>query len=99
MLAVFCASPAFAVLRIVTNTNDSGEGSLRYTIGEGVSKNEDTIEFDSSVTGTITLTSGSIEIARSVTIIGPGASNLAISGGAPPGFSSLTRARRSLSRA
>jgi hypothetical protein len=85
VLAVFSALPAFGILptlRLVTNTNDSGDGSLRQTIIDAdFSNTGDTIMFDSGVTGTITLTSGDLLIEHSLTIIGPGVSTLAISGG------------------
>lgn len=69
----------------VTNTGDSpiiGSGSLRAAILEanatvGV---DDTIVFAPSVTGTITLTGGVIAITDSVTITGPGAAKLTVSG-------------------
>ncbi len=65
---------------VVTNTNDSGPGSLRATIG-GASSG-DTIEFASNVTGTITLsaTNGPLDITQKLEIEGPGANNLTISG-------------------
>jgi hypothetical protein len=79
MLALFSASPALATTRTVTNTNDSGAGSLRQAILDADAANtDDTIMF--SVTGTITLTSGVLEIQHSLMISGPGASSLAISG-------------------
>ena len=79
MLALFSASPALATTRTVTNTDDSGAGSLRQAILDADTANTgDTIMF--SVTGTITLTSGVLEIQHSLTITGPGASSLAISG-------------------
>ena len=59
----------------VTSTADSGAGSLRDAIAAASSG--DTINI--SVTGTITLTS-TLTIAKSLTISGPGASNLAVSG-------------------
>src|SRR5947209_6149575 len=53
----------------VTNTNDSGPGSLRQAL---IDVNDgDTINF--AVTGTITLTSGELLVNRSIAIDGPGA--------------------------
>jgi predicted outer membrane repeat protein len=64
----------------VLNTNDSGTGSLRAEI-TAASKG-DTIVFDSSLDGqTINLTSGELVINKSLTVQGPGAGQLAISGG------------------
>src|SRR5215469_7196140 len=56
----------------VTNTNDSGPGSLRQALADA--NNGDTINF--AVTGTIGLTSGELLVTRSITISGPGAENL-----------------------
>ena len=65
----------------VTNTNDSGVGSLRAAItAANAAAGADTITFDPAVTGTITLTSGEIAITDSVTISGPGMGALEISG-------------------
>ncbi len=64
----------------VTNLNDSGMGSLRAAIAEA-NNNGDTIDFASSVRGTITLTSAELLISDSVTIKGPGDNVLSISGG------------------
>src|SRR5262245_3812607 len=55
---------------VVTNTNDSGPGSLRDALG--VANDGDTIDA-TGVSGTILLTSGELQITHSVTINGPGA--------------------------
>jgi hypothetical protein len=62
----------------VTNTNDSGPGSLRQALADA--NDGDTIDF--AVTGTITLTTGELLVGKSVTIAGPGADNLAVNGNA-----------------
>lgn len=79
-LLLFSTLPAFGTTRTVTNTNDSGDGSLRAAISAAASG--DTIEFSSSITypATITLTSGQLNIDKSLTIVGPGASELTIDG-------------------
>ena len=65
----------------VTNNNDSGVGSLRQAIldNDGLGGGN-SIYFSSNVTGTITLTSGSLVMNMSGQIIGPGAKVLAVSG-------------------
>jgi hypothetical protein len=64
----------------VTNTLDSGHGSLRYEIAHA-NKNT-TIDFAPSLSGqTITLTSGELDITTGLTIQGRGAGQLSISGG------------------
>ncbi len=63
----------------VTNNLDSGAGSLRAEIA--AAQTGDTINFAPSMDGqTIKLTSGQLVINKSVTIQGPGAGQLAISG-------------------
>jgi hypothetical protein len=63
----------------VTTNADSGAGSLRAVIAAAAPG--DTITFSSALNGqTITLTSGEILINESLTITGPGASSLTISG-------------------
>src|SRR5437660_1779497 len=60
---------------MVTNTNDSGPGSLRQALADA--NDGDTITF--AVTGIIGLTSGELVINRNITISGPGANLLAVS--------------------
>lgn len=66
----------------VTNTNDSGPGSLRQAIADSnVMAGTQSITFiGAGASGTITLTTGQLDITDSVTIFGPGAANLAVSG-------------------
>src|SRR6185436_3132292 len=75
---ILSGSTMQAALRTVTNSNDSGTGSLRTLIGASIAG--DTITFTPGLTGMINLTSGEIAIGRDVTIIGPGATKLMISG-------------------
>jgi len=65
----------------VTNTNDSGPGSLRDALA--VANDGDEITF--AVTGKITLTSGQLTVNKSITISGPGAGSLAVDGNANTG--------------
>jgi hypothetical protein len=74
---------AFAATYTVGNTNDSGAGSLRDAIAQAnTNPGADTINFASNVSGTITLTTGSLVINDAVDIQGPGASVLTIDGNA-----------------
>ena len=61
----------------VTNTNDSGAGSLRAALTSAA--NGDTIDA-TGMSGAILLTSGELFVDKSVTINGPGAANLAVDG-------------------
>src|SRR6266550_1351765 len=72
------AIPALADIIVVTNTNDTGPGSLRQALADV--NDGDTITF--VVTGTIGLTSGELLVDKSITIAGPGADNLAVDGNA-----------------
>ncbi len=76
ILMLLAASPAFAATRTVTSLSDSGVGSLRQAIAD--SAPGDTINF--TVGGTIVLTGGELDITNSLSIVGPGADGLAISG-------------------
>src|SRR4051812_25712027 len=73
-----------ADLVTVTNTTDDAlapaAGSLRKAITDAT--DGDTIQFDPAVTGTITLAGAELVVAKTLTIAGPGAANLAISGNA-----------------
>jgi hypothetical protein len=81
----------------VTNLNNSGPGSLRQAILDAnATAGDDTIAFQDGLAGTITLTSGELTIASSLTIQGPGAEVLTLSGGGdtrvfsiPPSDSSM----------
>jgi predicted outer membrane repeat protein len=63
---------------VVTNLLDHGDGSLRDQIAASAAG--DTITFDRSLNGTITLTSGELDIPHDLTIQGPGAATLTVSG-------------------
>lgn len=76
------AVDAEAATFTVTNTNDAGAGSLRQAVLDANgAAGADTITFNASVTGTITLTTGQISITDSVDIQGPSPASLTISGG------------------
>ena len=65
----------------VTNTSDTGAGSLRQAIDDANNNaGADIIVFDAGSAGTITLTSGQLEITDDVTITGLGAADSIISG-------------------
>ncbi len=63
----------------VTNLQDDGTGSLRWAVNESPAGR--TITFNAGLRGTILLTSGDLNIAKDLTIRGPGASILSISSG------------------
>ncbi len=74
------ATPAIAV----GNCDDDGPGSLRATIAAAASG--DTIDLSALTCATISLTTGFIGIAQDdLTLIGPGAANLAIDAGTVSG--------------
>lgn len=66
-------SVAQAATFTVTSLNDSGAGSLRKAVLDAnAAPGNDTIAFQSGLTGTIVLTSGEIAITDRVAINGPG---------------------------
>jgi Right handed beta helix region len=76
-VATFASSAGAATTIAVTNTNDSGAGSLRDALANA--NTGDSIDL-TGVSGQITLTSGELVIEDAVTISGPGPAVLAISG-------------------
>jgi hypothetical protein len=82
------ADSAQSAVLFVSSTQDAGAGSLRATVGAAIAG--DTIEFNipasdpgyniSTGVFTITLTSGEMVIAKDLTIAGPSAANIAVSG-------------------
>ncbi len=79
LLAGRSTLPVSAISSTVSNTNDSGAGSLRQAIIDANGDpGPDTIDF--SVTGVITLQSPLPAIAEPLTVSGPGAAQLAVSG-------------------
>jgi len=66
----------------VTNLNDSGPGSVRQAVLDAnVRLGADEIVFASTVSGTITLTSGPLVTTDTLTLTGPGAAALTLDGG------------------
>ena len=66
---------------VVTDTNDSGAGSLRADIlMSNASPGANTITFAPGLSGAITLTTGQLEVAGNLAIAGPGTGSMAISG-------------------
>jgi CSLREA domain-containing protein len=84
-IGVFLHATAHATTRTVTTTADHAIGPCTAddcTLREAVvsSLDGDLINFAPSLTGTITLTQGEMLIQQSITIIGPGAKVLSVSG-------------------
>jgi len=88
LVLLFSAAFSWAATRhTVMNTNDSGEGSLRYTIANAASG--DIIEFSLPPSSTIPLSDDQLVIDKDLSIIGPGAEDLVILG---PGAETPTSA-------
>ena len=71
---------------VVTNTTDSGPGSLRDALA--IANDGDTIDA-TGISGTISLTSGELQITHAVTINGPGPESLLVVGGGTRVFDNL----------
>ncbi len=83
VLAERRANPLFdtAATFLVSNLNDSGAGSLRKAVADAnAAAGNDTIGFNVGLTGTITLTTGEIEITSNILISKAGTDGLAVSG-------------------
>jgi hypothetical protein len=78
---LIAANAALASTFTVTSVNDAGAGSLRQAVSDANGNaGPDAIVFAPGVVGKISLTSGDISVTDSVTITGPGAKVLTISG-------------------
>ena len=65
----------------VLNTGDSGPGSLRWAIDQAnTTAGADVIEFQSDMTGIITLTAGELLVSDDVTITGLGSAAISVFG-------------------
>jgi len=85
LITLLCAALASvqstrAAVITVTNTNDSGAGSLRQALADANAG--DTINFSVTTPATITLTSGELMVNKSITISGPTAGRLSVNGNA-----------------
>jgi hypothetical protein len=82
LAAISCsAGSAFGATYTVRNTRDSGAGSLRHAILNANAGGGGKLVFAPRVTGTITLSTDLPSLTANVTITGPGANLLTISGG------------------
>src|SRR5687768_8415902 len=83
-------STASAALFVVTNTGDTGSGTLRQAIADAA--DGDVIAFLlSGCPCVITLSSGSLQTSKNLTIVGPGAGVLRLDGNGGVGIDPLRR--------
>ena len=75
------AGPAPSCTNTVQNLNDAGPGSLREALATAT--NGETITFCPGLSGNIMVISGALVVSSNVTILGPGANMLAVSGPGP----------------
>ncbi|HBL30540.1 MAG TPA: hypothetical protein DD490_27205, partial [Acidobacteria bacterium] len=79
--ALVAGIPAGAATFTVSNLGDSGTGSLRQAVTDANgAAGADIIAFQAGLTGTITLTTGQLDVTDSVDVQGPGAAALTVSG-------------------
>lgn len=78
LLALLTAQVGRANTITVTSTADSGAGTLRAALASAT--NGDTINFSLTTPARITLTTGELVVSNSISIIGPGPSNLRVDG-------------------
>src|SRR5262245_20935295 len=65
----------------VSNLGDSGGGSLRQAVADAeTNPGADTVVFQAGLSGQITLSTGEIDISESLSIQGPGANVITVSG-------------------
>jgi hypothetical protein len=74
---------------LVSTTADSGNGSLRAALGAANSAGFGDIAFSSGVTGTIVFLAPLPALTGQITLLGPGAENLTLSGGGSTGVGSI----------
>ena len=66
---------------VVTNLNNSGPGSLRAAVNKAnLAADVDSITFQAGLTGPIVLLTGELSITQPVSIVGPGANIIKVSG-------------------
>src|SRR3954471_7764088 len=76
------APSAYATTYTVLNTNDAGPGSLRDAIAQANADSSPpaVVLIPSTVTGVITLSGGQLYIQHAMSVQGPGAGQLTVSG-------------------